>query len=419
MGSGTFVKQTSRPVLSKGQHKNLAGIDLILFAAMIALAIFGLLMVYSASTDYSVVVLGEYPTYMFVRQVAWLLIGCLVVLGLIFIDYHIWKKLAVPMIVVTIVSLIFVFINNDIKNGAVRTFMNGSIQPSEFAKLATIIYLSVWLSIKKESLHVLGLGLIPLAVIVGTISGLIVMQPDISAAITIIMLGVMLFFLADGDLKQIGLMMLIAAVCIGVVMLIMPTGQSRLATYLQFLHDPTQAQGQLRRSLGAVVNGKFFGVGLGRSNAKLTGLQVAPTDSIFAVLVEETGLFGAILLIGMYAVILWRGIRIANKAPDMLGSIMAAGLTFWLMIEAVINMGVIVGIFPMAGTALPFISAGGSNLLSFMAAMGILLNISRQAGQKVEAEVDERRSYSASVDWRGRDRRRRVSRPRRTASSNR
>jgi cell division protein FtsW len=419
MGSGTFVKQTSRPVLSKGQHKNLAGIDLILFAAMIALAIFGLLMVYSASTDYSVVVLGEYPTYMFVRQVAWLLIGCLVVLGLIFIDYHIWKKLAVPMIVVTIVSLIFVFINNDIKNGAVRTFMNGSIQPSEFAKLATIIYLSVWLSIKKESLHVLGLGLIPLAVIVGTISGLIVMQPDISAAITIIMLGVMLFFLADGDLKQIGLMMLIAAVCIGVVMLIMPTGQSRLATYLQFLHDPTQAQGQLRRSLGAVVNGKFFGVGLGRSNAKLTGLQVAPTDSIFAVLVEETGLFGAILLIGMSAVILWRGIRIANKAPDMLGSILAAGLTFWLMIEAVINMGVIVGIFPMAGTALPFISAGGSNLLSFMAAMGILLNISRQAGQKVEAEVDERRSYSASVDWRGRDRRRRVSRPRRTASSNR
>lgn len=419
MGSGTFVKQTSRPILSKGQHKNLAGIDLILFAAMIALAIFGLLMVYSASTDYSVVVLGEAPTYMFVRQVAWLLLGCLVVLALIFLDYHIWKKLAVPMIVITIVSLIFVFINNDLKNGAVRTFMNGSIQPSEFAKLATIIYLSVWLSIKKESLHVLGLGLIPLAVIVGTISGLIVMQPDISAAITIVMLGVMLFFLADGDLKQIGLMMLIAAVCIGVVMLIMPTGQSRLATYMQFLHDPTQAQGQLRRSLGAVVNGKFFGVGLGRSNAKLTGLEVAPTDSIFAVLVEETGLFGATLLIGLYAVILWRGIRIANKAPDMLGSIMAAGLTFWLMIEAVINMGVIVGIFPMAGTALPFISAGGSNLLSFMAAMGILMNISRQAGQKVEAEVDERRSYSASVDWRGRDRRRRVSRPRRTASPNR
>jgi cell division protein FtsW len=417
MGSGTFVKQTSRPVAGKGKHLNLAGIDLILFAAMVALAIFGLLMVYSASTDYSVVVLGEYPTYMFVRQVAWLILGSLMVIGLIFMDYHIWKRFAVPLIVVTIISLILVFVSNDLKNGAVRTFMNGSIQPSEFAKVATIIYLSVWLSIKKESLHVLGLGLIPLAVILGVISGLIVVQPDISAAITIVLLGVMLFFLADGDLKQIGLMMLIAAVCIGIVMLIIPTGQSRLATYLQFLHDPTQAQGQLRRSLGAVVNGKFFGVGLGRSNAKLTGLEVAPTDSIFAVLVEETGLMGAILLIGLYAVILWRGIRIANKAPDMLGSVMAAGLTFWMMIEAVINMGVIVGIFPMAGTALPFISAGGSNLLSFMAAMGILLNISRQSGQKVE--VEERRSYSASVDWRGRDRRRRVSRPRRTASTNR
>ena len=417
MGSGTFVKQSSRPVVSKGQHLNLAGIDLILFTAMVALAIFGLLMVYSASTDYSVVVLGEYPTYMFIRQVAWLFLGSAVVLGLLFLDYHIWKKLAVPLIFVTILSLIFVFISNDLKNGAVRTFMNGSIQPSEFAKVATIIYLSVWLSIKKESLHVLGLGLIPLAVIVGVISGLIVMQPDISAAITIVMLGVMLFFLADGDLKQIALMMLIAALCVGLVMLIIPTGQSRLSSYLQFLHDPTQAQGQLRRSLGALVNGKFFGVGLGRSNAKLTGLEVAPTDSIFAVLVEETGLFGASLLIGLYAVILWRGIRIANRAPDMLGSIMAAGLTFWLMIEAVINMGVIVGIFPLAGTALPFISAGGSNLLSFMAAMGILMNISRQSVQSVQ--VEERRSYSASFDWRGRDRRRRVSRPRRTASINR
>ena len=417
MGSGAFVKQSSRPVFLKDQHKNLAGIDLILFAAVVALAIFGLLMVYSASTDYSVVVLGEYPTYMFIRQVAWLLLGAGVVLVLAFMDYHLWRKLAVPLIAVTILGLIFVFISNDLINGAVRTFMNGSIQPSEFAKVATIIYLSVWLSIKKESLHVLGLGLIPLAVIVGVISGLIIMQPDISAAITIIVLGVMLFFLADGDLKQIGLMMVIAVLCIGLVTLVMPTGQSRLSTYLQFLHDPTQAQGQLRRSLGAVVNGKFFGVGLGRSNAKLTGLEVAPTDSIFAVLVEETGLMGAMILIGLYVVILWRGIRIANKAPDMLGSIMAAGLTFWLMIEAVINMGVIVGIFPLAGTALPFISAGGSNLLSFMAAMGILMNISRQSGQTVH--VEERRSYSASVDWRGRDRRRRVSSPRRTASHER
>jgi cell division protein FtsW len=417
MGSGAFVKQSSRPVFLKDQHKNLAGIDLILFAAVVALAIFGLLMVYSASTDYSVVVLGEYPTYMFIRQVAWLLLGAGVVLVLAFMDYHLWRKLAVPLIAVTILGLIFVFISNDLINGAVRTFMNGSIQPSEFAKVATIIYLSVWLSIKKESLHVLGLGLIPLAVIVGVISGLIIMQPDISAAITIIVLGVMLFFLADGDLKQIGLMILIATLCIGLITLIIPTGQSRLSTYLQFLHDPTQAQGQLRRSLGAVVNGKFFGVGLGRSNAKLTGLEVAPTDSIFAVLVEETGLMGAMILIGLYVVILWRGIRIANKAPDMLGSIMAAGLTFWLMIEAVINMGVIVGIFPLAGTALPFISAGGSNLLSFMAAMGILMNISRQSGQTVH--VEERRSYSASVDWRGRDRRRRVSSPRRTASHER
>lgn len=195
------------------------------------------------------------------------------------------------------------------------------------------------------------------------------------------------------------------------------TGQARVASYIQFLRDPTQAEPQLRQSLGAIVNGKFFGVGLGRSNAKLTGLQLPHSDSIFAVLVEETGLFGAICLISLYGFILWRGMRISKNAPDMLGSLMAAGLTFWIVIEGAINMGAIVGIFPLAGIALPFISYGGSSLISFLAAIGILLNISRQSGQT--AQIKERRSYSASVDMRGRDRRRRVSRPRRTASTNR
>jgi len=417
MGSGTFVRKIPHQQAGNGQRKNLAGIDLVLFVAMIALASFGLLMVYSASTDFSVMIIGESPNYLFFRQVLWFLLGSAVAASLAMIDYHYYQKIAVPLIFFTIGSLIVVLVGNEVLLGAVRTFRNGSIQPSEFAKLATIIYLSVWLYRKKETLHVLTLGLIPLAVILGVISGLILLQPDLSATFTIVIMGSLLFFLADGDLKQIVFMVLIAGVCVALVLKISATGQDRILPYLDFLRDPTQAIPQLRQSLGAIVNGKFFGVGLGKSNAKLTGLSLPHSDSIFAVLVEETGLFGAIFLIGLYGIILWRGMRISKNAPDMLGSLLASGLTFWIIIEAAINMGAMIGIFPFVGVALPFISAGGSSLVSLLAGVGILFNISRQSGQT--AQDNERRSYSASVDLRGRDGRRRVSRPRRTASSNR
>lgn len=417
MGSGTFVRKLPRQQAGKGQHKNLAGIDLVLFTAMFALAGFGLLMVYSASTDFSVVNLGESPNFLFFRQVAWLTLGSIIAALLAMVDYHHFQKIAVALIFFTIGSLVAVLVGNEVLHGAVRTLLNGSIQPSELAKLATIIYLSVWLYRKKDTLHILTLGLIPLAVILGVISGLILIQPDLSATFTILIMGALLFFLADGDLKQILFMALIAAVCVGILLKLSSTGQDRILPYLDFLRDPTQAIPQLRQSLGAIVNGKFFGVGLGKSNAKLTGLALPHSDSIFAVLVEETGLFGALCLIALYGVILWRGMRISKNAPDMLGSLLAAGLTFWIVTEAAINMGAMIGIFPFVGVALPFISAGGSSLVSLLAGIGILFNISRQSGQT--AQDNERRSYSASVDMRGRDGRRRVSRPRRTANSNR
>ena len=417
MGSGTFVKKLPRQQVGKGQHINLAGIDLVLFAAMFPLAGFGLLMVYSASTDYSVVVMEQLPNYLFMRQVIWFAFGSVIAALLTMLDYHHFQKFAVPLILFSIGSLIAVLVGGEELNGAVRTLLGGSIQPSELAKIATIIYLSVWLYRKKDNLHDFTLGLIPLSVIMGVISGLILLQPDLSATFTIVIMGSLLFFLADGDLKQIVFIALIAAVCVAIVLKVSSTGQDRILPYLDFLRDPTQAIPQLRQSLGAIVNGKFFGVGLGKSNAKFTGLSLPHSDSIFAVLVEETGLFGALCLIGLYGVILWRGMRISKNAPDMLGSLLAAGLTFWIIIEAVINMGAMVGILPFAGVALPFISHGGSSLVTLLAGIGIILNISRQSGHS--AQEYERRSYSASVDLRGRDGRRRVSRPRHTASNDR
>jgi cell division protein FtsW len=170
----------------------------------------------------------------------------------------------------------------------------------------------------------------------------------------------------------------------------------------------------VQRSLEAVIKGGVFGVGLGQADTKLTGLPFAPTDSIFAVVAEELGLFGSVLLMGLYATLVWRGLVIARRAPDMLGTLLASGITFWIGIEALINMSVMVGLMPFAGNALPFISAGGSNLVSTLSAVGIILNISRQSGEIVKHEQYDWRSFGAVIDLHRRNGRRSVSRPRRS-----
>jgi cell division protein FtsW len=387
---------------------------LILVAVVIALGIFGLLMLYSASPDFSQQTYGL-AYYILSKQLLFMAIGILIAFILSRIDYHLWQKLAVPLMGVTVILLIAVLITNDVRNNAVRTIFGGSVQPSEMAKLATIIYLSVWLYSKREHMHDIQLGLIPLAFILGAISGLIVLQPDLSAAVTIFILGGLLFFLAGGEMRQIILFCVVALAAGWLVVQFSSTGKARISSYIAGLKDPLKSSDHVLWSLEAIFKGKLFGVGIGQATTKLIGLPFAATDSIFAVVVEELGLLGALGLTSLYAALAWRGLKIAVKAPDSLGSIMAAGLTFWIIIEAGINMAVMVGLLPFAGNALPFVSAGGSNLLSTLAAIGILLNISRQSGKTVP-EGGERKTYSASVDLRRRDRRRSVSRTRRTAN---
>ncbi|MGW8251490.1 MAG: FtsW/RodA/SpoVE family cell cycle protein, partial [Anaerolineales bacterium] len=178
-------------------------IDVPLLVVSLTLGIIGLLMVYSASWDYSFQLFGS-STYMFQRQVLWLALGMLVATVLVFLDYRIYRKFAVPMILLTVGALILVLIMSDVRNNAVRTLFEGSIQPSELAKLIIIIYLAVWLFSKREQLSDVSFGLIPLAGILGVVGGLIFIQPDLSAVITIFMMGGIMFFLAGGDLKQIG-----------------------------------------------------------------------------------------------------------------------------------------------------------------------------------------------------------------------
>lgn len=411
MGLGTPIavakdsvgrRKDARPARQHGTHLS---IDIWLLLAVITLCIFGLVMVYSASTDYSMVVLDKDPNYMFLRQMIFMVLGVVVAVSLSLINYHTYTKIAVILMLVTLAGLIVVLVVNNVVNNAARTLYQGSIQPSELAKLVMIIYLAVWLYARREQLSDVWFGLIPLGIMLGVLGFLILLQPDISATATIILLGGMMFFLAGGELRQIAFLMGIGLIAGWLLFRFSATGNQRFTDYLISIRDLTQAPMHLARSLEALVRGGWLGVGIGRAETKLTGLPVPPTDSIFAVVAEELGILGASFLVILFAIILWRGLAIAQKAPDGLGKLLAAGLTLWITVEALINMAVIVGLVPFAGNALPFISYGGSNLVVSMAAIGILMNISRVSAY--HREEDEKK-FDAVVDLRRRDRRWRV-----------
>ncbi len=415
MGAGTFVNEQLHSTNASQRSRLLRGFDMPLLVVVVALIVFGLTMLYSSSWDFSLGAYGD-AMYMFNRQLTWLGLGLLAALVLAFFDYHHWRRLVVPAMALTIGLLIIVLLMNEIRFGAKRAILGGSVQPSELAKLVSILYLSVWLYAKRQHLHDISLGLIPLGVILGVVGGLIYQQPDLSAAATVLMLGGLLFFLAGGDLKQIGVLLIVAVIAGWVVASVSVTGQQRVDDFLAGIKDPLQASYHVRRSFEAIVNGGWFGVGLGQSQSKLTGLPVPPTDSVFAVVVEELGWFGSIGLIVLYGALVWRGLVIARCAPDMLGTLLATGLVTWIAMEALVNMAVMVGLLPFAGNALPFISAGGSNLVATLAALGILFNISRQTGEGTISD-EEWRSYSAVVNLRWWNGRRSLSRARRSRSA--
>jgi len=414
MGARTFVKGR----VSFSPARNLArGVDMPLVLTVIALLVFGMIMLYSASFDFSFNEYGS-SSYMFTRQIKWLGLGIVVAFIVSLFDYHHWRRLVVFAMLGTIGLLITVLFINEIRLGASRTLVNGSYQPSELAKLVAVIYLSVWLYAKRQFLHDVSFGLIPLGVILGIIGGLIYLQPDLSAAGTVLILGGLLFFLAGADIKQIVFLLILAVIMAWIVVQFSVTGQDRVQSFVAGLQDPTHASYHVQRSFEAIIKGNVFGVGLGQADTKLTGLPFAPTDSIFAVVAEELGLFGSVILMALYAALVWRGLVIARRAPDMLGTLLAAGVTFWIGIEALINMAVMVGLMPFAGNALPFISAGGSNLVSILCAIGIMLNISRQSGESSKSEEDEWRSFGAVIDLRRGNGRRGVSRARRSQRAN-
>ena len=409
MGEGTFVTK------QKGKINRTTSLrlpfDVPMLLAVVVLLVFGLLMVYSASWDFSIA-MGEGPTYIFGRQILWVLLGLTVATIASFIDYHLFQKILVPMWFGTLILLVAVLIVNDPRSSEVtRMLIGGSIQPSEMAKAVIVIYLSFWLHRRLDSINDIQIGLLPLVVILGVTFAFIMMQPDLSAALTVLVLGVILFFLAGGDWKII-LLVVVLALLVGIpLMYVYPTGRERITSYLTSLNNPLESSYHIQRSLEAVVKGGWFGVGIGQADTKFTGLPLAPTDSIYAVIVEETGILGGAFVVVLYIILIWRGLVIAKNAPDQLGSILGFGLTIWIAMEALMNMAVIVGLLPFTGNALPLVSAGGSSMVVTLTAIGIIMNISRASAKQKPLE---RSPHRAVVNLRRRDGRGSVSRHERT-----
>jgi len=359
--------------------------------------------------------MGEEPTYIFRRQVLWAVLGCAAALIASFVNYHFYRKILIPLGLGTLALLVAVLIvNMQAGDSYTRMLLGGSIQPSELAKAVIVIYLSFWLYRRQDTINDVQMAYIPLVIILGVTFGLIFMQPDLSAALTVLLLGVMLFFLSGGDWKII-LLVVGLALLVGLPLIYLyPTGRERITSYLTSLNNPLESSYHIQRCLEAVVKGGWFGVGIGQADTKFTGLPLAPTDSIFAVVAEETGILGGLFTVALFVLLVWRGFVIAKNASDQLGSLLAFGLTAWIGMEALMNMAVIVGLLPFTGNALPFISAGGSNMLVTMTSIGIIMNVSRVSAKQ---DSEERSSHSAVVDLRRRDGRGRVSRRDRSGST--
>ena len=373
--------------------------DYLLLAVVVSLVLYGLLMLYSA-TFYVGVDFWR-------RQLLWVGLGSLLAWGAAYVPYPVWKKLATPLMLLTLISLLFVLVVGEHILGAQRALLGASAQPGILARLIAVLYVATWLTSKGELLGQVKYGLVPFAVIVGTVAGLVAFQPDLSTAILLILTGLAMFFFAGGDPLQIFTLIVVGGLPFGLLAWQFTHARERMIAYIASLHDPAQAPYHVHRAITAIGSGGILGVGIGNGQLKSGYLPFPHTDSIFAVVGEEVGLLGALLVLGLFALLAYRGYRITLNTVDPFGALTAFGITTMIVGEALLNVMVMLGVIPFTGTALPFFSYGGSEMLVTMIGIGILMNISRGRPKG---------DWNALLDRRWRDWRTRLSRAGRRAS---
>ncbi len=341
---------------------------------VIFLTVFGMLMIYEASAVTAARNFGD--RFHFLReQFKLAILGGLSMGICAIIPYKKFHAFALPALVLSIVSLFAVFIPGIGAEilGAKRwlTFSAFTIQPAEFVKLSLIIYLAAWFSSKERG------RLSSFLLLLGVVVGLVAAEPDLGTAIVILTISAILYFVSKAPLRHFAFFL---PVVIGLglsLSIIAPYRFNRVLTFFNPGVDPLGRSYHIRQILISLGSGGWFGVGLGKSLQKYEYVPEVTTDSIFAIIGEELGFVGATLLVSCFAILILRGYRIAAAAPDLFGRYLAVGIVSWIAAQTVINLSTMVALLPLTGIPLPFISYGGSSLVSMLAGTGILLNISR------------------------------------------
>ena len=354
--------------------------DKILFWIVIIMAIFGVVMIYSASSIWAEYKFND--PFKFVKsQSFFLLIGFILMNLMRKIDYHFYKKKANLILGVCFLLLVLVLIPGigSVRNGSRSWFGIGSlgIQPSEFAKIGLIIYTAKYLSNNKRELRNIKKGVLPILLIIGIFFFLIMLEPDFGSAMVIILTLVALIFISGVKISffvKIGLMGLLGIV--GLI-IIAPYRMARIVSFLNPWSDPLGSGFQIIQSLYAIGPGGLLGQGFLNSHQKHFYLPEPQTDFIFSIISEEFGFLGVLIVTIFFGILFYRSIKISLKTYDNFGKLLAFGLAIGIIIQASLNLCVVIGLIPVTGVTLPFFSYGGSSLLASMASIGIILNISR------------------------------------------
>ena len=351
-----------------------------LFGSVVMLVSVGVVMVYSTS---AIVAADRFqdPYFFLKKQLFWALLGFGCLWAAMAVDYHRLEHAVAPLLALSLALLVLVLIppfGQDI-NGTRRWFRWGvvSFQPAELAKLSLVCYLASLLCRRQEAMKSFWAGLAPPLLVAGTMAGFVLLQPDLGSSVTLLVLVFGLLFLAGARARQMGLVAVSALPLVALAVAMAPYRWKRIVTFLDPWADPRGSGFQIIQSYLALGSGGWLGRGLGESKQKLFYLPEPHTDFIFSIIGEELGLAGTLAVVGLFSVLIWRGLRVGLRAPDPFGAYLALGLTLLLASQTLLNLGVVMGLLPTKGLPLPFISFGGSAILTTMVAAGVLLNVSQ------------------------------------------
>ncbi|MCI0778014.1 MAG: putative lipid II flippase FtsW [Chloroflexi bacterium] len=379
--------------------------DYLLLGLVVGLVAVGLLIVYSSSFALGLLAFND-ANYFVIRQAIWAVIGLALLLVVMRVDYRWLRSISPLLMLIAIVSLVAVLVPGlgVERGGAQRWIAIGplpAVQPSEFAKLALIIYVAAWLSGKDTVVRSFALGFAPFVFMVGIVAGLILLEPDTGTAAVLILTTVTLFFIAGASLSHLAALMGIGSVAAGFLVL---TSGYRLDRILAFLNPDSDPSGVGFHTLQLLIglgSGGIEGLGLGASRQKFFYIPGSHTDGVFAVVGEELGFIGAMGVIILFAVLVYRGFRIVLHAQDDFGYLLAAGVVCWIAFQALINVGGITRAIPMTGIPMPFLSYGGSALASLLAGIGILLSVSRRATGPPKTGRSQQKGGRAVIEQEG------------------